>query len=194
MEWITAAAVATIVGVAATLITNGILEGRKLRHTKTSDQSKLQQLDDWENIKLDRSTLRTEVGNYLAADSERWRDMAKRSGIVKDARRNNSDPDPAAIAPISKQAESARDRMWAAYARIQLVAPDEVVQATLKCIRLSDDRNRSFAGVTRSPSNPEHLAVLRDLVAKTRNAFRLDVMQEDVATAEPEGSLSTQSA
>lgn len=194
MEWITAAAVATIVGVAATLITNGILEGRKLRQAKTSDQSKLQQLDDWESIKLDRSTLRTEVGNYLAADSERWRDMAKRSGIVKDSRRHNSDPDPAAIAEITKQAESARDRMWAAYARIQLVAPDEVVQATLKCIRLSDDRSRSFAGVTRSPSNPEHLAVLRDLVAKTRKAFRLDVMQEEVATAEPEASPSTQSA
>ena len=153
--WLTSAAIATIVAAIVTFFSTAY----------------------WERRKLSRAELIKSIGEYLAADSERWRAFGDRDGLRK---AQGLAKDPAAfekfkslpeVVAVQTRIEQARDRMWSAYSHTQIVAPKRVVIAMFRCIKVSDDRQRSFNGLAKSPPNPEHARVIRELVLAARKSF-----------------------
>lgn len=150
--WVTAAALATIISTCATVGVNYY----------------------WERRKLMRSERMSAYADYLAADSERWRAFKNRDGAKKRG------PEGAeAQASADKIVQEARDRMWDAYSRAQLVAQKGLVSTMLACIRLSDDRQRAYKMGQKSPGDDQRAAAIRNLVTQGRKDLGLRKLPDE---------------
>lgn len=125
----------------------------------------------WERRKLIRAERMRVYADYLAADSERWRAFGDRDGAKKRQ-------DQEGIAEADAIVLKARERMWAAYCHAQVAGSDGVVKEMLRCIRISDERQRAYAGRAKSPANPERMGAIRALVTASRKDLRLRGLPE----------------
>lgn len=173
--WITAAAIAT-------LISTGVTGGLAYY---------------WERRKLNRSERSAAYSSFLDKFSQRWRAFADRDGALKEQRRQAAAQSPdveateRAIADVARwdlRAVELRDELYEAYTRIQILSPQTVVEAALKLVRISDDRNRAFKDPARytSPANDSRSAALADFVRCAREDLgvkRLDTerLRKDAA-------------
>ena len=150
--WITAAAVATLI---STLSSGGLAYY-------------------WERRKLNRSERSAAYSSFLDKFSQRWRAFADRDGAMKEQRRQAAKraPDTSAvekaIADVDRWdvlANELRDELYEAYTRIQILSPQNVVEAALELVRLSDDRNRAFKDPEKyaSPANDSRSAALASI-------------------------------
>lgn len=174
-SWITAAAVATLI---STLSSGGIAYY-------------------WEKRKLNRAERSAAYAAFLDTFSQRWRAFADRDGFVRRERRlaadrtaNVTDVDQArADADAADQRATAlRDELYEAHTRIQMLSPQEVVEAALSLVRLSDERNRAFKSPEKykSPANDVRSAALASFVARARvdlgvKPLELDRLRKDSA-------------
>lgn len=169
-SWITAAAIATLI---STLSSGGLAYY-------------------WERRKLNRSERATAYAAFLDSFSKRWGAFADRDRAAIAGRRlatdRNADPLEAKQAAYDLDAADTRaidlrDELYEAYTRIQILSPQEVVEAALGLVRLSDQRNRAFKAPEKhaSPANDVRSAELAlfvrcaraDLGAKPLDTGRL---------------------
>lgn len=115
----------------------------------------------WERRKLIRAERVRAYSEYLAADSERWRAF----GFARGARRRG---DVEAEASADESVARAREDMYRAYTLAQVAGSQEVVSAMLACIRVSDARQRAYAGRAKSPASDARAAALATLVKAAR--------------------------
>lgn len=129
--WIAAAAVATLI---STLSSGGLAYY-------------------WERRKLNRSERAAAYAAFLDSFSKRWGAFADRDRAAIWGRRLSTerDGDPGEVKQAAADVDSAdkravdlRDELYEAYTRIQILSPQEVVEAALGLVRLSDQRNRAF--------------------------------------------------
>lgn len=131
----------------------------------------------WEKRKLMRSERMSAYADYLAADSERWRAFADRDGAKKKGTEATE-----ALEAADKTVQEARVRMWDAYSRSQLVAQKGLVKAMFTCIRISDDRQRSYTGKSKSPGDDQRKAAIRNLITEGRKDLGLRQLPDKTFT------------
>jgi hypothetical protein len=112
----------------------------------------------WEKRKLTRSDRAEAYAALLDAWSRRQRAFQQRDVATK--------RDDRVVADEANQlVDSTREELWLAYCRVQVLAPQEVVNAAFDCVKISDRRNHAF-------KNPaKNQGVGRDEQAHTAASF-----------------------
>ena len=167
-SWITAAAVATLI---STLTSGGLAYY-------------------WERRKLNRSERSAAYAAFLDSFSKRWGAFALRDRAAMIRKRLATRPgaDPVAaeravtdLESAGNRADELRDELYEAYTRIQILAPQAVVEAALTLVRLSDERNRAFKDPVKykSPANDTRSAALANFVGHARTDLGVKPLDTD---------------
>lgn len=133
----------------------------------------------WERKKLARAERVAAYTGYLSADSDRWRAFATRDGLAKTLGRTAPE-----IAALDDDIRRLRAEMWRAYSQTQLVGSKGVVAAMFQCLKLSDQRQRSWGGRGASPPNPERARAIGALIAAARSDLSLKPLDRSIFSVE----------
>lgn len=139
----------------------------------------------WERRKLNRSERSQAYAAFLHAFSRRWRAFGDRDG----AKRAD---DSLAFDAAESRILDLRDDLYESYTKIQILAPQDVVEAALQCVRLSDQRNKAF----KQPSKHKGVgidarnAVLAEFVRAARDDLGLKALDVNRLRSQPAGEAS----